>query len=293
VRALPFILLLACARPAPIAAIPAPRALVLERVLPVSGPGDFQPSGLVFRDGRLYTVSDKSSSALLELRLTGDAASAVPAIPIRPPEGPREDLDLEGIALDPSGDFLLVSEARGQVLLVPATGGPARWLPADFAAAARSAGLLVTPGAGFEGIAALGDRLVLAAERQPRGLVVASGARLDAWRMDRTTVPLPAGRVPDFADLATAQGRLFGLVRNGDAVVELAPAGARFVEARWWSFASIAAEHRYRGQQFGLGEGLAIAGQQVYVILDNNGAARVDAPADHRPRLFVLHFPDR
>jgi hypothetical protein len=266
--------------------------LVLERALPVSGPGDFQPSGLVFRDGRLYTVSDKSSSALYEIEVTGDAATARAAIPVRPPEGTREDLDLEGLTVDGAG-FLVVSEAQNRVLAVPADGGPAHWLGTDVAGPARAVGLLAKPNAGFEGIAKLGDRLVLAAEREPRGLVIAAAGHVDAWQMDRTRVSLPAGRHPDFADLATEGGRLYALVRNGDAVAELLPSGARFVEGHGWSYAAVAARHRYVGEHFGLGEGLAIQGEHLYLIFDNNGAERAEAPGDRRPMLFVFRWPRR
>jgi hypothetical protein len=284
-------MLVGCGRPV----LPAggPEPLVLERAVPVAGPGDFQPSGLAFREGRLYTVSDKTSTALMEIELGDGAAVARAAIPVRPPEGPREDLDLEGLAVD-GGNFLVVSEARDRVLAVPADGGPARWLDVDFAGPARAAGLLATTGAGFEGIARLGDRLgdrlILAAEREPRGLVVASDGQVDAWQMARTIVPLPAGRSADFADLAVDGGHLYGLVRNGDAIVELRPAGSRFLEARAWSYAAVAARYRYVDQRFGLGEGLAIDGQHLYVIFDNNGASRVDRPGDRRPMLLVFRW---
>lgn len=269
---------------------PAIPELTLEMALPVSGPGDFQPSGLAFLDGRLLTVSDKTSDTIMEIEVGADAAVAHAAIAVRQPAGAHEDLDLEGIAVRGS-ELLLVSEARNAVLVVPAD-GPARWLPTDVAGPARAAGLLATAGAGFEGIAWLGDRLVLAAEREPRGLVVA-GARVEAWQMDRTVVPLPAGRHPDFADLATDDGRLYALVRNGDAVVELVPAGDRFVEGRAWSYATAAARYRYVDQRYGLGEGLTIAGDRLYVIFDNNGAGRVAAPGDRRPMMFVFRWARR
>ena len=110
------------------------------------------------------------------------------------------------------------------MFVVRADGAAARWLDLDLAGPARRAGLLATAGAGFEGVAVLGDRIVVAAERDPRGLVVATAGG-GGRRMDRTGVSLPAGRRLDFSDLTVDGGRLFGLVRNGDAVVELAPAG--------------------------------------------------------------------
>src|SRR5207253_2154111 len=108
---------------------------------------------------------------------------------------------------------------------------------------------------------------------------------------DRTRVPLPAGRRADFADLATDRGRLYGLVRNGDAIVELVPDAARFREGRAWSYAATAAHFRYAGQRFGLGEGLAFDADHVYVIFDSNGASRIDVPGDRRPMLFVFRWP--
>jgi uncharacterized protein YjiK len=267
--------------------------LELERVVAVAGEGDFQPSGLVVKGGRLFTVSDKNSEAVLEIPLDrGGEVTARRALAIAWGEGDRGNLDLEGLALDGAGDFVVVSEARARVFAVGAGGRP-RWLDLDLAEAARRAGLLATAGAGFEGVAALGaSRMVVAVERQPRGLVVATGGSAVACRMDATIIPLPPGRQPDFADLAVHGGRLFALVRNADAIVELVPDGAGFREGRWWSFGSAVAAHRYSDERFGMAEGLAIDDERVYVILDNNGSPRATAPEDRRPLLFVFRRPD-
>ena len=136
---------LCCAR-APATPAPASTPLVLEYAIPLSAPGDFQPSGLALRHGRLYTVSDKSSASLLEINLGGlpprkinlGSAGETPEINLGDADrekinlgevgvtpGPaiglgRENLDLEGIAVDGTGDFLVVSEGNGRLLRVPA-----------------------------------------------------------------------------------------------------------------------------------------------------------------------------
>ena len=85
------------ARDPPPALAGRPPRLVLERAIAVSGPGDFQPSGLVLRDGRLFTVCDKNSGTLLEIPLdAGPEVEARPAIPIDLPGVAGENLDLEG-----------------------------------------------------------------------------------------------------------------------------------------------------------------------------------------------------
>jgi hypothetical protein len=266
--------------------LPSAGTLVLERALDVEGPGDFQPSGLALSNGRLYTVSDKTSAAIFELVLS-DRAVARPALVVA--GGDRENLDFEGLAAEPDGGFLVVSEARAAVLRV--SGGGAAWLPIDFAGPARRAGLLATRGAGLEGVARLAGNIVVAAERQPRGLVVAGpgGAARALW-LDRTRLPPTPGRFPDFADVTADGGKLYALARNSDAVVELAAEGDTFVERRWWSFAAATAG-RYTDTRFGMAEGLALDATHVYVILDNNGAPRATAPSDHRPLLFIFQRP--
>jgi hypothetical protein len=309
-RALPPLLLalISCARTQP-ASTPPPAPLVLERAIALSGPGDFQPSALALRQGHLYTVSDKSSDTLLEINLgeiwtseinLGEAGrrgkggkinlggEGEAGVGIGFAEG---GLDLEGIAVEGGGDFLVVSEAFGRVLRVPAGGTGARWVEIDFAGAARAVGLLATAGAGFEGVAVLGDRLIVAAEREPRGLVVARAGRVWAWQMEASVVPLPRGRRPDFSDLTVDRGRLYALVRNADAIVELLPAGDRFVEGRWWSFAEAVAAYPYQDRRFGMAEGLAMDAEHVYVVLDNNGTPRVGASLDRRAMLFVFARP--
>jgi uncharacterized protein YjiK len=267
------------------APLPPAGMLVLERALDVEGPGDFQPSGLALSAGRLYTVSDKTSAALFELVL-GERAVARPAIAVA--GGDADNLDFEGLAAEPDGSFLVVSEARAAVLRV---GSSTSWLPIDFATPARRAGLLATRGAGLEGVARFAGNIVVAAERQPRGLVLAEpGGEARALWLDRTRLPPAPGRPPDFADLTVDRGKLYALARNSDAVVELAAGGDSFSERRWWSFAAATA-HRYTDTRFGMAEGLALDATHVYVILDNNGAPRATAPTDHRPLLFIFQRP--
>lgn len=287
-------LLAGCVRPpAPGAPVPAAgdAELVLERAVAVAGPGDFQPSGLALWQGRLFTVCDKNSAAILEIPLAGGAAvTARPAVPIALPDAPRENLDLEGLALD-GGHFLVVSEARAAVFFVRIDSGLSFWFGDDFAGPARAAGLLATPGAGFEGVAVLDGRIVLAAERQPRGLVMSTAETPKAWRLADPAGPVPFGRQPDLADLAVAGGRLYGIARNEDALVALVPGPDGFALGRRWSFARAVADHPYADRRFGMAEGLAIDDRHVYVILDNNAVPRAEAPGDRRALLFVFRRP--
>ena len=66
-----------------------------------------------------------------------------------------------------------------------------------------------------------------------------------------------------------------------------------YEELEVWSFGHVtnADEYRYEDMTFGKAEGLTMDEDNVYVILDNNGLARVGDPTDHRPLLFVFARP--
>ena len=276
---------------------PAPRELSLERAWPIDAPVlDFEPSGLALLNGRLLTVSDKHDDWVFELVQAETGANARPFRRVERPPGDRGSLDLEGIAVAPDGSVLLASEQRLAVLAVPPS-GRARWVTPSLDAPGRQAGLFHVGGAGIEGIALLGEgTLLLAAEREPRGLIeVAPGSANQDFHPRIEVMPparcaAPRRRPDDLTDLAVWKGQVFGLQRNAHLVVHLERTGTSWVEREAWSYARTENDPRlaYRHRKFGMGEGLAIDQGHVYVVLDNNDNGRESSRDDRRPLLFVF-----
>jgi hypothetical protein len=101
------------------------------------------------------------------------------------------------------------------------------------------------------------------------------------------------GRPPDFADLAVDRGNVYALMRNGHLVVRLEPRADAWVEAQAVSYAAAEndAHFIYADDEFGLGEGLALTSDRIFVVLDNNSQTRESAPEDARPLLFMFRRP--
>jgi hypothetical protein len=266
----------------------------------VEGPDNLQPSGLALRDGILFSVSDKHSDTIFRVEMAGGTARYVPAVSFTGPEPlPRNGwLDLEALVALPDGGFILASEEGVRLLHVPAGGGPASWITPDLRPAGEPAGLLVHHNARNEGLALLGeDRFLVAAEREPRGLleIVGRGQPVGvcAQELAASRFPIDPGRRPDFADLFLWRGRVFALARNQHLVVELVREAATGLWREGdgaWSYASTenSAEFGYGRTEFGLGEGLAIDDELIYIVVDNGTEARAARPNDRRPWLWAF-----
>ena len=273
--------------------VPAPLELELEQALPVEGGANFQPSGLYLSSGRLLVVSDKHDDAVFELRLERDRAVARPFLRFQAPGG--EVLDLEGITGGPDGSLLLASEAQFRVLAVSAS-GQATWFTSSLEKFGQSAGLFQKRNAGFEGVARVGKQVVIAAEREPRGLLEVadgSGAPIVAYRLPSAVCAGPRGRTDDLTDLSVSEGELYSLQRSAHLVVRMTRSDGRFREAEHWSYARAEnhPRYRYRDRTYGLAEGLALDESHVYVALDNNDDARESGKDDRRGMLFVFKRP--
>ena len=306
-----FASVVACGgKPAPVAAPPPkpvatvapptpPPELELESALPIQANERFEPSGLVWFDGRLLCVSDKDDGAVFELSLSDTEALPRVFTTFQAPPAPEatEKLDFEGIALGADGKLLLVSETASRVLEVT-PGGGATWLTPSLAESARGAGLLQVDNAGFEGLVRLADgRLLLAAERDPRGLLelTLSDEKLSvsAWRFDSGRFTPKEKRPHDFTDLTMADGQVYALERSAAAVVRLEHSGDAWVEREGYVFGKTEDDPRfaYADRTFGLAEGLALDRHRIYVVLDSNGQARAADADDVRPVLFVFKRP--
>lgn len=279
---------------------PAPRELELAQAWSVEGPGNFQPSGLALDHGTLVTVSDKHSRQIFRIDLRGGIARCRPAVTFTGPKPlPAKGwLDLEAVVIAPDGGYFLASEEAARVLRVPAGGGGARWVTPDLRAAGAASGLFAQHNAGCEGLALLGpDDLLVAAEREPRGLLEMTGLapapqQFKAQLLESSRFSIPAGRRFDVADLCVWRGRVFALARNQHLVVEL----VRDASGAWaerggdaaWSFSETenAPAYRFIDRRWGIAEGLAIDDDAIFVVLDNNGDPREASRRDRRPWLF-------
>lgn len=267
------------------------RELRLERALPIEGANGLEPSGLLMSHGKLLMVSDKHDSAIFVLTLGRDVARAAPFVTIAPPDAEPGALDFEGIAEGANGTFLLASESRYRVLEV-AVSGQSRWLTPSLRERGERAGLFRKPNAGLEGIALRDGSLLLAAEREPRGLLESDAAleRWSAFAMPGSACPAPHDRPNDFADLSVEGERTFALARNAHLVLELGRRGRSWQEIAASSYARTENDGRfaYDDRRFGLAEGLSFDAAHIYVALDNNGDARAADSSDRRPLLFIF-----
>jgi hypothetical protein len=272
--------------------------LKLLRALPIDRFDNFQPSGLLWHEGKLLTVSDKHETEVFELVVEEHAVMVRTYARFALPSGVAE-LDLEGLCSDGSGGLLLASEAQVRVLRI-ASDSKLSWATPSLDRLGASAGLFTLLNAKLEGIARLDDgRVILAAERSERGLLelpadgTLTGAA--AWSMPLSVFQTPPGRAPDFSDLATSENELFALMRSAHLIVNLKRGATGWVEGDAWSFAQTENDDRfgYLDRRYGVAEGLALDGNLVYMVFDNNGNGRSRDPGDVRPQLLVFERPTR
>lgn len=274
--------------------------LKLFRVLPVEGPENCQPSGLTIRSDTLFTVSDKHDSAIYRVELQDTAAVLIPYLTFQIPDTASKTwFDFEGITHDDSGNFYVVSESRFRILRVSAAGEIA-WITPDLKPYGESKGLLRVKNAYLEGITWLGgNRFILAAEREPRGLLeVETGnpnVAVSAHKFDAVKFPFAKGRSPDFADLFWYHDTLYALERNAFVVSRLIKENGQYRQGKGWSYGRIENDPKflYADTTYGLAEGLCMDDRYIYIALDNNGDARRNNPKDTRPLLFILERPNR
>ena len=290
-----------------------PPELELEQALPIAITDDFQPSGLVFYEGHMLTVSDRHDDAIYEILWNPPAATGVatlrPFLQLQPPPNGPRPTDLEGIALDaaggkgrPGGPLLLASEGRSRLLRVQASGTTV-WLTPALDDVGEPLGMLRLDNAGLEGLARLPNgRILVAAERDLRGLIElpAGGMRdendragVQAWAMPGSICTPPPGRGNDFADLAVWDGQTFALERNCHVVMRIERTATEWVERGGWSYARTENDPRfaYANRAFGVAEGLAIDDHHVFIVMDNNHDHLAADANDRRPRLFVFRKP--
>ena len=310
-------------------------SLSLEKALPIEEISgrlqDLEPSGLAVCNNQLLMVSDNHNEAIFSVDSSSEVAVIRSHINIE--DIPKPDLDSysfgtrwwsrlshqydwEGISCDSQGRYYVLSEALAQVL-VKDTNGSLRWLGSQSYTAGRSKGLFEQHNAFAEGLAVNGNTLVMAAERQPRGMVLMETNNptheppvtvLGAHHMSGFPSLL---RPKDFSGLWLEGNSLYTLERNHFQICRrnLSLLKAALIKTprdektssksilkpdHCWSYAQVEQnpKYAYQDQRFGKAEGLARWGQHLYLVLDNNGNARQINTEDQRPQLFVFKVPD-
>lgn len=273
--------------------------LKLERALPVDGEEGKELSGLAICDGELYTISDVQDDRIFRIRFSGEQAVLESYLEfVAPPMDGLTKLDLEGLTCDDEGNFYLVSESACRILKVGAGDRHAIWITPSLLDFGSSKNLFQRRNAYLEGIALVaGDEVIVAAERQNRGLMRVklpfSGA-VEVLEFPVAHLAIPWQRSPDLSDLTFEGDQLYGLIRAASALCRLDWEHGVVTETQCWSFETIEnlPELQYENMRYGRGEGLAIEGDTVYVVLDNNQEARKLYPDDYRPLLLIMK-PDR
>ncbi|WP_426415832.1 hypothetical protein [Aestuariirhabdus sp. LZHN29] len=264
---------------------------------------NLQLSGLAFCDGELLTISDRHNNQLYRLQLETERglAHAMDWRSIQAPPSSDQGvwgwaislfsgrrLDWEGLACQGETLYLL-SEQLSDVLL--SSRNETRWLKFPQLSVG---GMLRHTNAGLEGIALHEEGVLLAAERDARGLLllVPDG---DRWTLQRQQTPLPplppiADRNPDFSGLWYESPWLYTLERN---LFRICRRDSGFQQQRCWSYADteLSPARSYRSE-FGVAEGIAADETRIYLITDNNNKALLAAPHDRRPQLWIFAKPD-
>lgn len=272
------------------------------KVYPIEPNSGFEPSGLTIKDGQLFTVSDKSNK-IYRLEIKQEVSMMVPHITFDATQLGALNFDLEGITVV-DNDFFVVSEAHHRLVRVKPQ-GQLSWVPdgPSFFPSAHQDGLFQLFNASLEAVTYLGDgRFLMAAERQPRGLIE---VQLDAtlsqvvWQknhvLNSTTHQLNNGRTPDLTGLYYFEDEIFALHRNAELIHHWVKDDAgKFRESKQWSYEHIvnAPEHQYQDTQYGHAEGLAVDENYFYIVIDNNKNPKAKQKNDARPLLVIIKRSD-
>jgi hypothetical protein len=259
----------------------------------------FDASGLLLTpSGDLLTVNDLGPT-LYRIQMLPDGASAdvVPLpncfteaqlAPFAPEKFGR--YDCEGIAQDPEGRLYICEEANRWILRCDPKAGLVERLAIDWSSVRNY--FSTDRNASFEGIAIGKGKLYVANERSAPVIIVVDLARLkviDHFEVYPQRFSLFGTH---YSDLSWYDGKLFVLCRQHRVVLEVDPK----THAVLAEFDYRAMEDRlnYRKQlPVGIMEGLAVERDFFWLVTDNNGLPRANAPDDRRPTLLKCRRPDR
>jgi len=296
-------LLVGCAAPHQTASSGWPRyRLAAEQSTLLNSPegGRFDASGLLLTpSGELLTLRDSHDSQLHRIEILPGAKEAklVPLHSCFTPEqlsslaGDARAFDCEGIAQDEQGRFYLCEERRRWILRCDPKAGRVERLPIDWSPV-QDYFSPVDSNASFEGIAVGKGQLYVANERSSPRIIVVDLATL---RVKGHFVVYPQKSSffgLHYSDLSWFDGKLWVLCRQHRVVLAVAPeTHAVLVE---FDYGDLERELDYRtGLPAGIMEGLAVNRDFIWLVTDNNGAARGGTGHDIRPTLVRCARPDR
>ena len=269
------------------------QSLVLEQSWRLDGArGRFDGSGIERADdGELLVVRD-SELAVYAVRFQANRPSAALvrharyAAPLEKLDLGVKRFDMEGLAIDEKGILYACDEYARRVLRFT-TKGVINSLPLDLAGASEFFSK-TDRNASFEGIAIGGDRLYLANERGQGRILeldLRSGKLLNSFNL-RTG--LTAWPDTHYSGLDWDKGRLFALLREERAVIEVDPEARRIKRILRYHDVEYHPEHRYQTRVpfAGVMEGLLVEDDVVWLLSDNNGLGRFADKSDSRPTLF-------
>jgi hypothetical protein len=259
----------------------------------------FDASGLLLTpSGDLLTVNDLGPTLYrIEMRPDGASADVVPLpncftetqlAPFAAEKVGR--YDCEGIAQDPEGRLYICEEANRWILRCDPKAGRVERLAIDWSSVRNY--FSTDRNASFEGIAIGKGKLYVANERSAPVIIVVDLARLkviDHFEVYPQRFSLFGTH---YSDLSWYDGKLFVLCRQHRVVLEVDPK----THAVLAEFDYRAMEDRlnYRKQlPVGIMEGLAVERDFFWLVTDNNGFPRANAPDDRRPTLLKCRRPDR
>ena len=280
----------------------APKALVFKEAYLIES--DILPelSGLTYVDGKLLTVSDKHQEQIFSIIIKNGAATLENYLHICSPDVGK--LDLEGITSDSAGNLFVLSERQSRILCFPKGSDQGFWFTPSFKKEGNNKNLLLQKNTGFEGLAFLAPNLFVAcAEREDRGLISwkvpdmeKGGAdSIIALNCDESKFGNVKNRNLDFAGACFFGEKLVVLQRNSHVVSVISGyrSGA-FEETQAWSYEHVENDpnYRYKDRRYGLGEGICIVDDLIYIVFDNNRDTREIDEKDRRPLLLVFEKPD-
>lgn len=295
-------------------AAPPIQELELVRAHRLSWPGNFQPSGLTWCQGRLLTVSDRHDHQVLEIRLNEDGPAEVREhirlgeIPEPPPlTSPiamlrqmvltlfNKQYDWEGASCDADDNLYLASESYSAILALPHQGRP-HWIQVVRDPRVQELGLLANHNAGIEGLQWLApDTFMIAAERSPAGLI---RCRVQ----DRHCVPDQVSRLSgdqtplnlrawSITGLSLADGHLYTLERYERRVCKRRLDDFSILGCGRFEQTERTPRLAHRGAIYGQAEGLLVTDQRILVVLDNNGRPQQEEPGSTDTWLFEFRRP--
>ncbi|HEX4975878.1 MAG TPA: SdiA-regulated domain-containing protein, partial [Pseudomonadales bacterium] len=209
----------------------------------------------------------------------------------------QKTYDWEAISCDNDGDIWLASE-QFIALLKVSQQGDSTWLDTDIYTKGRAAGLFQVNNGFIEGLAwQAPNRLLIAAERQERGIIVAEIKNQTQAEISQVQA-LPAsalaeqtGRSADFSDLWLEADALYTLERNQFAVCRRTLTS--YEVERCWSYGAIenSADYIYPENHYGIAEGLARIGKQLFIVVDSNQKKRLKT-GQSDAMLFIYTLPE-